>query len=47
MARQEEYLSLNVVDNVDDNDDDEDDNDDNQPPNTRMLVGKYKDDTFG
>ena len=47
VARQEEYLSLNVVDNVDDDNDDEDDNDDNQPPNTRMLVGKYKDDIFG
>ena len=47
MARQEEYLSLNVVDNVDDDNDDEDDNDNNQPPNTQMLVGKYKDDIFG
>lgn len=41
MARQEEYLSLNVVDEIDDDedDDDEDREDDLQPPNTRMLVG--------
>jgi hypothetical protein len=41
VARQEEYLSLNVVDEIDDDedDDDEDREDDLQPPNTRMLVG--------
>jgi hypothetical protein len=41
VARQEEYLSLNVVDEIDDDEDDDDkDREDNlQPPNTRMLVG--------
>ena len=39
MAQQEEYLSLNVIDNIENDDDDEDNNNDNQPPNTQMLVG--------
>jgi hypothetical protein len=41
VTRQEEYLSLNVVDEIDDDEDndDEDREGDLQPPITRMLVG--------